>query len=291
MAADLRERAAVLMAPDRIRGILEAGFAGGAFAIDDCRIIHSRFRTSAAQRREGEPFLSAGYELALRVLGAPAGGRQLLALRAYCDGRARKHFERAKAAHRHPPAYGPPVAHIDELDAVLVVRYKPETHCTTRYRLEDGLVIYGKTLRDRRATEVARVTERLRRQLDRDQAGFIVPRALGASDAVNTVWQLGLPGNPVIEILDPHNYGRLLASVAPSLASLHRIDPRAAAPLSPGDQLRTVSDEAAKPGRGIPAPRIARRGPARAPAPARSSRCSPARRGSCTVTSCSSSSS
>src|SRR5262245_62133156 len=126
-----------------------------------------------------------------------------------------------------PHEFGSP-ARLREVD-VAIVRYKPEVRCTTRYRLlTDGaagpetLTLYGKTFKHARAPEVLRrIAGVWRGGLD-DRNAFLVPRPLGCAPAVKTVWQEGLPGPSLVDIIDADNCGPFLDAAARGLASLHR---------------------------------------------------------------------
>ena len=55
------ERSALLTDADRMKDVFQAalpGFGSGCLVIEHCRIVHSRYRTSRAERQEGKPFLS-----------------------------------------------------------------------------------------------------------------------------------------------------------------------------------------------------------------------------------------
>jgi hypothetical protein len=107
-----------------------------------------------------------------------------------------------------------------------VVNYRPEIRCTNRYIIYDSsrdrtYQLFGKTFRE---TEGQALYERLHFFWDRSLAEpetMAIAQPLGYSAAVNTVWQRGVPGTPLLHILNRANYQYYIAAVAKGLASLH----------------------------------------------------------------------
>jgi len=297
-ATDL-ERSALLTDAGRMKDVFQAGlpgFASGGLLISDCRIVHTRYRTSRAERHEGKPFLSVCYSLDVRDVARARRGTQIVHGKAYRTTQTRRRFAEAKARHRFEPAFGEAVAHLADLDLVVwafpndpkllhlpevidpravkrhlpydrlpagldaaehiyevdveVVRYKPEVRCITRYRLAGAegrtFTLYGKTFKHERAREIARRIESMCRRSADDPDGFIVPQPLGYDDSVKTVWQTGLSGTPLIDVVRGGEYGDFIERAARGLASLHRIDPGGLSRITLGDRLAPVLAAAAE---------------------------------------------
>src|SRR5437867_1460600 len=116
------ERSALLTDADRMRDVFQAalpGFGSGGLLIDGCRIVHTRYRTSRAERREGKAFLSVCYALDVRDLARARRGTQLVHGKAYGPADSRRRFAEAKARHRFEPSFGEAVAHLADLDLVV----------------------------------------------------------------------------------------------------------------------------------------------------------------------------
>lgn len=107
-----------------------------------------------------------------------------------------------------------------------VVNYRPEIRCTNRYDLYDSIQnrsyqLFGKTFRQ---NEGRSLCARLQYFWDRsrhDSDAMTVAQPLGYSASANTVWQLGVPGRPLLQILNPSNSDQYIAELARGLASLH----------------------------------------------------------------------
>ena len=253
------ERGALLNDRERMRTLFETRLAG--VAIDDCQILHTRYRMSAEDSRRGKAFLSVCYELA--VPNGAGDERHLFHVKAYRDGRSRQKFAEASAAPSIAPPLGAAVTHLPELDLVVwafpndpkmlhlpevidrqrlrrhlpydrlharsdadvtidVVRYKPEVRCITRYRL-DEVALYGKTFKHDRAREIAARIEGLSRQLAETEDGFVIAPPLGSSAAAKTVWQTELPGTPLPRAMEGTDSRDLLERAALGLARFHAL--------------------------------------------------------------------
>jgi thiamine kinase-like enzyme len=64
-----------------------------------------------------------------------------------------------------------------------------------------------------------------------------IAQPLGYSPAINTLWQHGVPGTPLLQALDTSNYKHYIAAVAKGLASLHTSQVVGLATHSPDDHL------------------------------------------------------
>lgn len=135
--------------------------------------------------------------------------------------------------------------------ACRMVNYRPEIRCTNRYDLYDSThdrtyQLFGKTFRD---TEGKSLYERLQFFWDRSLANpdaMTVAQPLGYSAVVNTVWQCGVPGPPLLRVLDTSNYTHYMAAVAKGLASLHTSQVVGLATHWPDDHLVEMHKKLAK---------------------------------------------
>ena len=225
----------------------------------DQQVVHVRAYTNGRSRRRFEAAGDASLHLPEldAVLWAFPNDPRLAHLPDVIDpGAVRRHLP----YDRLPPGFQSP-ADVDEVN-VQVVRYKPEVRCTTRYRLRGGpagaqrtLTLYGKTFRHDGAGEIARRMETLRAQLAGDPRGFIVPRPLGCDPSVKTVWQEGLPGTPLNDVIDAGNHRQLMDATARGLAGLHGVALEGLARTSLVDRLRAVRAETALLSQAFPASR------------------------------------
>ena len=117
-ATDLA-RSALLTDATRMKDVFQAGLPGfRQLTIDGCEIVHTRYRTSSADRRDGKAFLSVCYALDVRDDGHGRRGTQLVHAKAYRPADSVRRFAEAKARARFAPAFGEPVAHLADLDVV-----------------------------------------------------------------------------------------------------------------------------------------------------------------------------
>ena len=92
------ERSALLTDADRMKDVFQAalpGFGSGSLLIDGCRIVHTRYRTSRAERREGKAFLSVCYSLDVRDLFRARRGTQMVHGKAYGTADSQRPFAEA----------------------------------------------------------------------------------------------------------------------------------------------------------------------------------------------------
>jgi Phosphotransferase enzyme family len=138
-----------------------------------------------------------------------------------------------------------------------VMNYRPEIRCTNRYTLYDAThdrtcQLFGKTFGD---SQGQTLYERLQYFWNRslaDQEAMSVAQPLGYSTAINTVWQLGVPGTPLLHVLNTSNYKPYIAAVAKGLASLHTSDIRNLAAHSPENHLIETRKKLTKLSNAIP---------------------------------------
>lgn len=135
------------------------------------------------------------------------------------------------------------------LVAVDVLRYRPESRCSMRYRLRAGqhdLALFGKTFHDDRGQSIDRMLRKLWQRSREDNACFTVAQPLGYTPAVLTVWQAALTGTPLLAVLERKPRPELLAAVAGGLVRLHHSELAPTKTITPEDKLREVRKKAAK---------------------------------------------
>jgi Phosphotransferase enzyme family len=138
-----------------------------------------------------------------------------------------------------------------------VMNYRPEIRCTNRYTLYDSThdrtcQLFGKTFGD---SQGQTLHERLQYFWDRslaDQEAMAIAQPLGYSAAINTVWQRGVPGTPLLHVLNTSNYKPYVAAVGRGLASLHTSDVTGLAIHSPADHLVEIRKKLTKLSDAIP---------------------------------------
>jgi hypothetical protein len=138
-----------------------------------------------------------------------------------------------------------------------VVNYRPEIRCTNRYEVFDpthnsGYQLFGKTFRDGEGHSLNGRQEYFWNRSLEDPDAMAVARPLGYAASVNTVWQLGIPGSPLQQILDKSNYQYYLGATAKGLASLHRSGVAGLVIHSPADHLIEVRKKLVKLSAAIP---------------------------------------
>lgn len=138
-----------------------------------------------------------------------------------------------------------------------VVNYRPEIRCTNQYALYDPhhdrrYQLFGKTFHH---TDGRTIHERLRFFWERhlmDPHAMAVAQPLGYSETVRTVWQLGVPGMPLTEVLDPSNYQHYTKAVSNGLASLHTSNMTGLTTHVPSDHLVEIRKKLVKLSDAIP---------------------------------------
>ncbi|THJ24551.1 MAG: hypothetical protein CAF45_005095 [Nitrospira sp. CG24E] len=171
-----------------------------------------------------------------------------------------RHLMNLHAVREHLPAEGLRNLGMSGTPQVLashVVNYRPEIRCTNRYDLYDphhdrASQLFGKTFR---AGEGQALSERLEYFWNRslaDPNAMAVAQPLGYAAPVNTVWQLGVPGMPLLQTLDRSNYEQYLASVSKGLASLHTSNVADLATHAPADHIVEVRKKLLKLSDAIP---------------------------------------
>ncbi len=109
------------------------------------------------------------------------------------------------------------------------VHYRPENRCTTRYHLQWGLkdgpekiTLFGKTFKDDQGKALFSRSDALFRKTQCDPDSFLIAQPLDYNEQIKTVWQAGLDGKPLAELIDKMNYQHLIKTVAKGLAVFHK---------------------------------------------------------------------
>lgn len=132
-----------------------------------------------------------------------------------------------------------------------IVNYRPEIRCTNRYDMYDPsqnrtFQLFGKTFRhDEGQSLYARLQYFWDRSL-RDSDTMAVAQPLGYSASVKTLWQLGVPGTPLLRTLNPSNYEPYIEELAKGLRSLHTSQVTGLTIHSPVDHITEVHKKLAK---------------------------------------------
>lgn len=132
-----------------------------------------------------------------------------------------------------------------------LVNYRPEIRCTNRYTFFDSTQdrseeLFGKTFCD---SQGQTLYERLQFFWDRslaDPEAMAIAQPLGYSAAINTVWQRGVPGGPLLQILNSSNEVAYIEKLAKGLVSLHTSRLTGLAIHVPGDHLVEVRKKLTK---------------------------------------------
>lgn len=113
--------------------------------------------------------------------------------------------------------------------SVEVIQYLPETRCTTRYSLQWGipdkprqLTLFGKTFKNDQGGDIYRRMEALWKRSNKEPNSFMVAQPLEYNKKVKTLWQVGLPGVPLVKVISHTNYKVLIEAVAKGLENLHK---------------------------------------------------------------------
>ncbi len=128
--------------------------------------------------------------------------------------------------------YGNLPAGLDHLEdlrnvAVEIIHYRPAVRCTSRYTLKWGdrskiLVLFGKTFKDDQGKMLYERSLELFRETQREDEHFLIAQPLGYDETIKTLWQIGLEGRALVDVMDEATYQPLLQSVAKGLARFHQ---------------------------------------------------------------------
>jgi thiamine kinase-like enzyme len=104
-----------------------------------------------------------------------------------------------------------------------VVNYRPELRCTTKYEIQAeqfSKMLFAKTFADESGAEIF---ERMKTLCDESCfEGFIIARPLAYDNALRTIWQEGLTGQPIVKIINKFNSQGIIEKISSGLAALHR---------------------------------------------------------------------
>ncbi|MGE0642816.1 MAG: aminoglycoside phosphotransferase family protein [Nitrospira sp.] len=132
-----------------------------------------------------------------------------------------------------------------------VVNYRPEIRCTNRYDLYDQkqsctYQIFGKTFRGGEGQSLSQRQHYFWNRSLADPDAMAVAHPLGHTVSTDTVWQLGVPGTPLLQVLDASNYEEHSAATAKGLASLHTSHITNLATHAPADHVTEVRKKLVK---------------------------------------------
>ncbi|HMS84442.1 MAG TPA: phosphotransferase [Nitrospira sp.] len=138
-----------------------------------------------------------------------------------------------------------------------VVNYRPEVRCTNRYDLHDPIQnrtyqLFGKTFHNGDGRSLSRRLDYFWNQSLANSDAMAVARPLGYSEHTHTVWQLGVLGTPLLQILDSSNYEHYSRAISKGLASLHTSDVAGLLTHSPADHIAEIQKKLAKLSDAIP---------------------------------------
>ncbi len=138
-----------------------------------------------------------------------------------------------------------------------IVNYRPEIRCTNRYQVvsrrhDHPFTIFGKTYREGEGRHLIGRWEYFWDRSLREPDSMAVARPLGYTPAVNTLWQLGVEGTPLQQVLDESNFSHYLAATAKGLATLHNSGIPGLVAHSPEDHLTEVRKKLQKLSAAIP---------------------------------------
>jgi len=114
---------------------------------------------------------------------------------------------------------------------VEVVNYRPEVRCLICCHLlmrksdrAGTFTLFGKTFRNGRGRNIYyRIQSLWERSLESSES-FKIAKPLGYNKTVDLVWQEGLSGTPLKDLINPESYPGLLTSVGKGLANFHKCD-------------------------------------------------------------------
>lgn len=158
------------------------------------------------------------------------------------------------AVRAHLPSNGLTQLGLSDTPHVLsshVVNYRPEERCTTRYHLYDPnrdqtYTLFGKTFRRGDGPPLFERQTYFWNQSLADPNAMAVAQPLGYDASVNTVWQLGVAGTPLLPNLDSSNYAHDAGAIAKGLTSLHTSSIAGLPTHSPADHVTEIRKKLAK---------------------------------------------
>ncbi len=95
------------------------GFAQGTLVITACRVLRTRYKTYADERKRHRSFLNVHYELEIATADGRALGAQQFYARAYLNGRSQLKYSQIDASCLRQPQFGEALAHWPDLGLIV----------------------------------------------------------------------------------------------------------------------------------------------------------------------------
>ena len=154
-----------------------------------------------------------------------------------------------------PPGYFPgTLTHPAQVPQVAyrVVHYRPECRCTIRYQLDghpalsgSNMMLFAKTFKEE-GKEIFQRMEMLWNLSQKASNTIKVPKPLSYDESLHTIWQEGVPGLPLREVIHSSNYHHYLKSVARGLATLQQSGLPSSSTISSHDHVMEFQKKAEK---------------------------------------------
>lgn len=133
---------------------------------------------------------------------------------------------------------------------ISVINYRPEIRCTLRYLLHNKSgpesVIYAKTYEDERSREIYQRIKTLWLRSLHACESFIIARPLAYDEALHTIWQEGMAGEPLLKSITIDSEYSLTKTIAKGLADLHQLQFPELEVITPDGQLSEAKKKSAK---------------------------------------------
>lgn len=136
---------------------------------------------------------------------------------------------------------------------IAIVNYRPELRCTARYDLtyeangkQSLLILFGKTFATSQGAEVFARMQALWDCAQANPHAFRIARPLSLHQATNTIWQTGLRGVPLTQIIQRDNHRTIAQTITKGLINLHASKIRVSNRLTPDTHLAEAKKKAEK---------------------------------------------
>lgn len=251
--------------------------------VADCHIRHVWRKTF--RKHPAHSFITVLYELQLTNWRTRQSRRQMLYAKAYQQNRSQLIFQQHLNDRFSAPELGSAFSHLPAFDMVVwafpndpalpqlaeltqpeqakaylsfdditslnieIVNYRPELRCTARYEaMCEGQqrVLFGKTFAPPQAEEVFARIQAMWDCAAVQPNAFRIARPLSFHSSTNTIWQEGLPGTPLVQMLDWENYQTIAHTIAKGLINLHASKIPVSNTLTPDTHLAEARKKAAK---------------------------------------------
>ena len=140
-----------------------------------------------------------------------------------------------------------------------IINYRPELRCTARYELtcetngqHQQHILFGKTFATPQAEEVFTRMQAMWNWAATQPTAFRIAQPLSFHSATNMIWQEGLHGTPLVQMLEGANCQPIAYSIAKGLINLHASKIPVSNTLTPDTHLAEASKKAAKLGQAFP---------------------------------------